>query len=82
MGYLCWYETSKSNASFLNFGDPVNASQGANHDGMNVFYTTSGNLAYVYGEWAYMAPATAAASRQARASGQDPKPTTTGVPSL
>jgi hypothetical protein len=55
-GYFCLYEKSKGNATFLNFGNPVAATQGASKEGENVFYTTSGNLAYVYGEWAFTAP--------------------------
>jgi hypothetical protein len=55
-GYLCWYEKNTGNSSFLNFGNPVAASVGASKEGMNVFYTTSGIQAYVYGEWAVAAP--------------------------
>jgi hypothetical protein len=55
-GYFCLYEKAKGNATFLNFGNPVAASQGASKEGENVFYTTSANLAYVYGEWAVTAP--------------------------
>jgi hypothetical protein len=55
-GYLCWYEKQSSNVAFSNFGDPVRATEGANAEGMNVFYATTGNSAYVYGEWAFTAP--------------------------
>lgn len=55
-GYLCWYEKASSAVTFTNFGDPVRATTGANKEGMNVFYSTTGASAYVYGEWAVTAP--------------------------
>jgi hypothetical protein len=55
-GYFCLYEKSKGSSSFLNFGNPIDATTGADRNGENVFYTTSGDNAWVYGGWAVTAP--------------------------
>jgi hypothetical protein len=55
-GYFCLYEKAKSGASFTNFGNPVAASTGADRRGTNIFYSTTGANAYVYGAWALTAP--------------------------